>query len=256
LDLKEADIKKYLEKMGYGYKNGKALVPAYRADIMHQVDLAEDICIAYGYENVEEEIPKVATIAEEDKFSVFKERIANLLVGLGILEVKTYHLASKENQTSKMDAKIEPIELANPSTKEYNVLRKWVIPSLMEVLGNNKHHEYPQNIFDIGTIFKKGKTDTGIAEAERLGIALCNEKTDFTAIKQVLDYLMKMLDAKYEIRETESSSFIPGRVARVSVNGKDVAYIGEIAPEVLANWDIVMPVSAFELNLTDLFEAI
>ncbi len=256
LDLKEAEIKKYLERMGYGYKNGKALVPAYRADIMHQVDLAEDICIAYGYENIKEEIPKVATIAEEDKFYVFKERIANLLVGLGILEVKTYHLASKENQTSKMNSKIDIIELANPSTKEYNVLRNWVIPSLMEVLSNNKHHEYPQNIFDIGGVFKRGKTDTGVAEAERLGVALCDEKTDFTAIKQALDYLMKMLDVKYEIREIDCSSFIPGRVARVSVNGKDVAYIGEIAPEVLANWDIVMPVSTFELNLTDLFEAI
>ena len=256
LELKEADVKKLLERMGYGYEKGKALIPAYRADVMHPSDLAEDICIAYGYENLKEEIPKVATLAEENPFSVFKERIANILVGLGVLEVKTYHLTSKNNQTKRMNSKSEVIELANPTSQEFDVLRTWVIPSLMEVLQNNKHHEYPQNIFEIGTIFKKNpKTDTGVGEAERLAVVLCNEKTDFTSIKQVLDYLLRMIDAKYEVRETECSSFIPGRCGRVSVNGKDAAYIGEIAPEVLANWDVNMPVAAFELNLTDLFEA-
>ncbi len=256
VDFKEAEIKKCLERMGYGYEKGRALVPAYRADVMHPADLVEDICIAYGYENLKPEIPKVATIAEEDKFCVFKERIANILVGLGILEVKTYHLTSKENQTKKMNSESEVIELANPTSKEYHVLRTWVIPSLMEVLANNKHNEYPQNIFDIGTIFKsKGKTDTGIGEADRLGVALCNDNVDFTSIKQVLDYLMKMLDLKYEIRETGCNSFILGRVGRVGVKGKDVAYIGEISPEVLSNWDINTPVACFELNLTDLFEA-
>ncbi len=255
LDLKEAEVKKLLERMGYGYEKGKALVPAYRADVMHPSDLAEDICIAYGYENLKPEIPKVATLAEENHFSVFKERIANILVGLGILEVKTYHLTSRGNQTTKMNSKSEVIEIANPTSKEFDVLRTWVIPSMMEVLASNMHNEYPQNIFDIGTIFKKGKTDTGVAEADRLAVALCNEKSDFTSIKQVLDYLMKMIDVKYEIRECDCSSFIPGRVGRASVNGKDVAYIGEISPEVLANWDINMPVAAFELNLTDLFEA-
>ena len=256
LELKEADVKKLLERMGYGYEKGTSLVPAYRADVMHPSDLAEDICIAYGYENLKSEIPKVATLAEENPFSVFKERIANILVGLGILEVKTYHLTSKANQTTKMNSKSEVIELANPTSKEFDVLRTWLIPSMIEVLGSNLHNEYPQNIFDIGTIFKKGKTDTGVKEADRLAVALCDEKSDFTSIKQALDYLMKMIDVKYEVRECECNSFIPGRVGRVSVNGKDVAYIGEIAPEVLANWEINMPVASFELNLTDLFGAI
>lgn len=256
LKLKEADIKKYLEMMGYGYSKGKALVPAYRADILHPLDLVEDICIAYGYENLEPEIPKVATIAEEDKFYVFKDRIADILTGLGIIEVRTYHLDSRENQADRMNLKIEPIEIANALSNEYNALRFWMIPSLMQVLGSNKHHEYPQKIFDIGTIFKKGKTETGVEEADRLGIALCSEKADFTAIKQVLDYLMKMIDAKYEIRETECSAFIPGRIGRVSVNKKDVAYVGEISPEVLAKWDIQTPTATLELNLTDLHSAI
>ena len=65
---------------------------------------------------------------------------------------------------------------------------------------------------------------------------------------------MRMLDVKYEMRETEHASFIPGRVARVSVKDKDIAYIGEIHPGVLQNFDIDIPVAAFEFNLTELFE--
>ncbi len=80
LGLNLKDIRQYLEKMGYGYVDGEVLVPPYRADIMHQVDLIEDIAIAYGYENFEEEIPNVATVGEENSFEIFKNKIANLLV--------------------------------------------------------------------------------------------------------------------------------------------------------------------------------
>ena len=96
LSLIENEAKKLLERMGCGYKNKKALIPAYRADIIHQVDLAEDISIAYGYENFKAIIPNVATIAEEDKFEIFKNKISNLLVDLDLMETSTYNLTNKE----------------------------------------------------------------------------------------------------------------------------------------------------------------
>jgi len=96
LNLKEKEFKTLFEKMGYDYKNKKILIPAYRADILHQVDLAEDIAIAYGYENFKASIPKVATIGEENEFEIFKNKISNLLIGLGLIETSTYNLANKE----------------------------------------------------------------------------------------------------------------------------------------------------------------
>src|SRR3989338_547761 len=87
LNLKENEIKKLFERMGYGYSNKKALIPAYRADIMHQADLMEDIAIAYGYENFDSLIPNVATVAQEERFEIFKRKISELLVGLGFLEI-------------------------------------------------------------------------------------------------------------------------------------------------------------------------
>lgn len=255
LELKENEFKKLFERMGYSYKNKKVLMPAYRADIIHQADLAEDTAIAYGYENFESLIPNTATIAEEDKFEIFKNKISDLLIGLGLIETSTYNLTNKEFQCIRMNANLELIELANSISSDYNVLRNWIIPSLMDVLNNNKHHEYPQKIFTIGTIFKKNNNvETNIEENERLAVAITSEKTDYTEIRQILDYLFRSLELKYEIIETEHSSFIEGRVGRAIVNGKRVAYLGEMGPIVLENWGLEMPVTAFELNLSELFK--
>ena len=255
LTLKEAEIKKLFERMGYGYKDKNALIPAYRADILHQADLAEDIAIAYGYENFKSLIPNVATIAEENKFEIFKNKISDLLTGLNFLETFTYNLTNRDFQCKKMQTDADIVELSNSISREYDILRAWVLPSLMEIFGNNKHHEYPQRIFTIGKIFKKNNEfETNIEENERIAVAIASEKTDYTEIRQILDYLIRSLDLKYEITETEHSSFITGRVGRVIVKEKKVAYIGEISPEVIKNWDLEMPVTAFELNLSALFE--
>ena len=257
LSLSENEIKKLFERMGYGYNNRNALIPAYRADILHQADLAEDIAVAYGYENFESIVPNVSTVAQEDKFEILKAKISQLLVGLGFIETSTYNLTNKDFQCKKMNTDAQLIELANSISSDYNVLRSWVIPSLMEILSGNKHHEYPQKIFTIGTIFKKNDNmETNIGENDRLAAAIASENTDYTEIKQILDYLFRSLNLKYEMMETEHNSFIEGRAARVAVNSKKVAYIGEMNPKVITNWGLEVPVTAFEMNLTELYEII
>jgi len=256
LNLNENKIKELLERMGYGYENKKVLIPAYRTDILHEIDLVEDIGVAYGYNNFKEEIPNVATIGNEDEFYIFKEKIADLLTGFNLIEVKNYNLDNKDNLNKKMNVNNEVIMLTNSLSQEYNCLRSWVIPSLLETLSKNKHNEYPQNIFEIGNIFKKGESETNVIEQERVAIALCHNKADFTQIKQILDSLLFSLGLKYEIRDVGHDSFIPGRVGRISINNKNIAYIGEIHPLVLDNWNLEMPVSCLELNLTELFEIV
>jgi len=256
LKLTEQETKQYLERMGYGYKNKKALIPAYRVDVLHQIDLAEDIAIAYGYENFQEEIPKVATIAEESKTEKFIRRTANLLVGLDLLETNTYHLMSKDELNTKMCLELLPIELEN-APADYNCLRNWMTPSLMKVLSENKHNDYPQKIFEIGTVFIMDETqETNVKEQKRLTVLTTNTKADYTEAKQILDYFMKALNLKYVIEETEHDSFIAGRVGRVLVDGIKVAYIGEIHPQVLDNWKLEMPTAGFEINITELCEIV
>ena len=76
LDLSVSDLKKSLEKMGYDYKAEKVEVPCYRADILHQIDIIEDIAIGYGYDNFVPKSLSVSTVGQEDKQENFKTRHA------------------------------------------------------------------------------------------------------------------------------------------------------------------------------------
>jgi len=255
LSLNEIQIKKLLARMGYDYKNKKVYVPAYRADILHQIDLIEDIAIAYGYENFKEEIPNIATIGQEDSFEIFKRKVANILVGFAFLETSTYHLTNPEDHNKKMNFETEIIQLDNPLSTDYSILRSWLTPSLMKVLSENTHNEYPQNIFEISEVFNhNNKTETNVEETTRLAVLLCEKNSDFTKIKQILDSLLSVLNIDYTVQEFTNNSFIPGRAASIIVKGKKIADLGEIHPLVLENFNINMPVASFELNLTELFK--
>jgi phenylalanyl-tRNA synthetase beta chain len=263
--ITDAEIDESLMKMGFGIKSAKssklkksgvALVPCYRADILHQIDLVEDVAIGYGYENIPEHIPKVATIGKEDSFEILKRKISEILIGLNNLECKTYMIANKDYQTKKMNCNMDIVELSNALNEDYNVLNYWLIPQLFEVLKNNKHNEYPQNIYTISTVFSKEqmpvKSDTGMVETDKLALLLCSENSDYTRALQQFDYLMRMLGKKYELRQGSHDSFIPGRVSFAYVNGKNIGFIGEISIEVLRNWQIEMPVCGFEIDLNKL----
>ncbi len=252
LNLTEKEAVKLLEKMGYGFEQGQVLIPAYRADILHQVDLVEDIAIAYGYENFQEDIPNVATIGEEDAFEKFSRKVRELLVGMQLLEVKNFHLTTKEDLTTKMNLPAEnPIPLKN-AIGDHNHLRNAIMPSLMKNLSENQHYEYPQNIFELGRIFVPGDTETGVMEVEHLTVMLCHDKTDFTEIRQVLDTLMKALGLECAVKESEHLPFIPGRSGDITINGKKIGVIGELHPQVIINWQLLMPVVCFEMNLGEL----
>lgn len=252
LDISAAKAKLLLGRMGYGITGKKVLVPAYRADIIHAADLAEDIAIAYGYENFVAEIPKVATIAQESRVERFKSILAEILIGFGMIEVSTYHIASSVSQNENMLQQHVLVELSNSVSSGYNVLRHSTLPSLLEVLKANKHNEYPQRIFTMGKAFSaSGKTETGVVEKESLSVVIADEKAGYTEIRQVADYLMRMLSIQCEVKDCAHDSFIPGRVAAIVAGGCEIAYLGELSPRVISNFDLALPLAAMELNVDE-----
>jgi phenylalanyl-tRNA synthetase beta chain len=256
--FKEADVKRLLEKMGYGSKGSQILAPCYRIDILHARDIIEDLAIAAGYEHIDASIPNVATIAQESPRFLFAQRVAELLVGLGLLETNTFHLTSAHAQTTAMLSEhAQLVELANSLNAEYNALRAAMLPSLMDVLKNNKHHDYPQRLFGIGTVFAHDKNEeTGVAEKHQLALVTSHPKADYTEIRQVLEYMLDRLGVSFTIKESAHSGFIPGRAADVLVGKQVLARVGEVHPQVLRNWELEQPVSAIELDMDALFALI
>lgn len=255
LELPKKEALALLEKMGYGQKDGKVLVPCYRADILHQADLAEDIAIAYGYENFEDIIPNVATVGREHPFEVFRNKVADLLVGCSYQEVAVYHLTNKEKQDDRMGTDSRAITLSNAISLEYDTLRSWTIPSLLEVFTSNKHHEYPQAIFTTSTAFLKDKdAETGVREEKRLALATSHEKAAFNDIRGIVEYILRSLALEGKIKERDHPSFIQGRCAEILAKDTSLGFFGEISPAVLQNWNLEQPVVVGELHLDKLFE--
>ncbi len=253
LNLKEKDVKVLLKKMGYGYEKGYAVIPDYRQDIMHMVDVIEDVGISFGFENIPNKSLESYSTGKTFRLVDFVDKVRELVIGLGYQEVLSPILTNKNllyEMTNVPD--FGTVEIENYMSENYSVVRTWIIPQLLELLSRNKKEEYPQKVFEQGLVTMR----RDLKDYERIALLTSHAKADYTEVKQALDYILSGLRINYEIEETEHKAFIPGRVARVKVNGKGVAYIGEIHPEVLENFKLNMPVAAIELNLTDLFNVI
>ncbi len=254
-NINEKQLKQLLEKMGYNYKNKTAEIPAWRTDILHEVDLIEDVAIAYGYENLSPEIPDISTIGGEDSRETIKRKFSEILSGLGMIEVSNYHLTNKTDQIEKMGLPEKTILTSIRDSKtEYNALRQNLSHFLLKNLSENVDSEYPQKIFEIGKVFQI--VSEKVTEEEMLACAFA--PGNFTDVKQALEYFFRMLALDSEISFSEPKNpphwFIEGRTAEIYLNEKNLGFVGEIHPKILKNWRIKMPVALLEIELEEVFK--
>jgi phenylalanyl-tRNA synthetase beta chain len=246
-DLNEKELSKLIEKMGHFYKKGIVEVAPWRVDILHEVDLIEEIAIAYGYDKIFPEIPNISTIGKQSKKSEFKSLVEDILTGAGLMEISSYHLI-KDSEVKKY--KLSNLIEVEDSKTDYKFLRPNLFISAMRILGENVDVSYPQEIFEIGNVFQlDGNCDTQIRESFNLMISLA--PGNFTKLKQILDYFARMLNINFEIKEPldVKEKYIEGRVGEVFFNGKSLGYFGEVHPRILNNSKIKMPVSFLEIEL-------
>src|SRR5438093_2678054 len=127
-------------------------IPAYRADILHDWDVFEDIGIAYGYDKTPTSLPRQLTIGEPLRMGEFSNTIRTLLVGYGYLEVMSL-------ATSSPKAPVEgpaPVVIRNPVSEEFSVIRSGLLAGVLNMLRLNKHRELPQRTFEIGDVVIEG----------------------------------------------------------------------------------------------------
>jgi len=261
IELSRREVSALLKKARFRVASAKGdtltvEVPCYRIDIMHPVDVVEEIAIAYGYDNIEPERTMASTIGGVTPEREFRDLIREIMIGLGFQEVLTYTLTNPDNLFTKMNIKPTPIiEILNPKIQYLTCLRNWLLPGLLEFLGANTHVEYPQRIFEVGyAIIPDKNAETKSVDTEKLSCVIIHSNANFTEARSNLDALLRNLGLSCVVKETEHGSFIEGRVGRVLVAGKDVGLIGEIHPLVLENWRLENPAAAFELDLNRLFQ--
>jgi len=245
--------------LGVGKVSGdciSVLVPCYRADVMHQVDIVEDVAVAYGYNNIEplwREFPTTGRAKPDQRYiDVARE----LMVGLGYQETLNTTLTNPDVLFSKMNAPpTKFIELANPKIVTMTCLRSWLLPSLMEFLSNNASVEFPQRIFELGKVTLPDKTrETQTRDEDWIAAVTAHPQANFSEIKSALDSFMANFGVEWQIKETVHPSFIEGRVGKVMVGGFEVGVVGEVNPVVLEASKLENPAAALEVNFKKILD--
>lgn len=254
------EFKTLFSQYGYNVKKAKDGLeleyPVWRQDILHPVDVIEDLLISYGYNDIEAFVPSIATMGAVDEMEAFCEPLRNVLVGFGAQELLNFTLTNKETLFTKMNLEEFPVvEIANPVSLKWTHIRNWALPSLLEFFEKNTTQEYPQQVYEVGdVVVLDEKAEIKTKTIKHMAWALAAKDANFTKAKQIIDYVLTGLGLKYEIRETEHTCFISGRCGRVVIDNLEVGYIGEMHPQVLENFNINFPVCAFELNVSEIFK--
>ncbi|PAU83685.1 phenylalanine--tRNA ligase subunit beta [Halorubrum salipaludis] len=236
-------------------------IPPYRVDVLHPLDLVDDVGRAYGFDNLEPRYPDVGTVGGRHERSRLEDAVRTSLVGLGFEDLLNFHMTSGTENYDRMNLGSgsdafgggDPVEITEPYSEEYTQLRTWATPSLLMLLERNTHNAYPQDVAEVGFAAERDETeDTNVAERRHVAGAVARRDASYEAAKGRLQALCDDFGAELETPRTEHPSFIDGRTAAVVIDGEEVGVIGEIHPAVLVEHDLEVPVAAFEFHLNAL----
>lgn len=232
-------------------KRIEVLYPAYRQDIMHQADIAEDVMISYGYNKAVPEPLGMVTSGSEAPLEVFSRTASDVMAGLGFQEILSYIFTNKSTLFSRMNMPESPVvEVENPVSANWCMFRNWLLPDVMEFLSRNKHVDYPQSAFEIGdVVIPDSGAETRARDSRRIAAAMAGTGTGYESIRSVLDAFLSNIGVKHSVKPSVHPSLIPGRTGMVMAGGKQIGIIGEVHPQVLENWGLEVPAAAFELDL-------
>jgi phenylalanyl-tRNA synthetase beta chain len=230
-------------------------IPPYRIDVLHEIDLVEEVGIGYGYYRLKPIVPETATIGEQHPVNRIANVVRQILVGLGFTEVVNFTLINEVAHYEKMRLKgVNVIKLANPVSTEYTILRESLLPSLMKNLMDNKHESLPQRLFevsDVGQINQRAETRV----ERRLHVAgvSSHSTANFTEMKSTVEALLHSMGLRaWQFVAKRHPSFLDGRTATINFRRREIGVLGEIHPEVLNNFELENPTSAFEISVEEI----
>lgn len=259
-----SEVKEALELYGYAVSRGKTEVtvtlPPYRQDLLHAMDVVEDVAISRGYNEFLPVMPAQFTVGGLSRIEQLSDHARELMVGLGFQEIISNILGSPENYRSAMRLDGTEwgrmVEVDNAMALTFSCLRQWMVPSLLRVEAASSRAFYPHRLFEAGEVaIPDLSEELGSRTVTALGAILAHATAHFSEIHSCLDVLFYHLDRPYTLEPLSHPSFLEGRAGHIVSDGVALGVIGELHPEVLERWQIAVPVAAFEVNLTQLAES-
>ena len=259
--LTDEEITKAINRMGGKYisrNNNNSItieMPRWRFDILHPVDLIEDIAIGHGYEDLGTDVPKSPMTAIPRADGHLRRRIRDSMQGLGFMQIQSLTLSNDDDQFNfvRFTPVGEVTRITNPITIDHTLLRQYLTPGLMRLLATNQHHNLPQSVYELGTVVRDHKN------SDRVAFLVAERSGGFAAVRGRVQAFMRDIGASNYVIEKlpdDEGPWLSGRAAKIVIDGIHVGCFGEIDPSISERFDLRVPISGAEFSLTNLADSI
>jgi phenylalanyl-tRNA synthetase beta chain len=254
--LSAAIVERRLAEMrlgGHPHSGGwKVDAPPWRPDLLTAVDAAEDVLLAEGVRPEDGLLPPSRTRGSLRRETLFRRRLASTLLGLGLAAPHTPLLVS-ETAVARLGG-AAPLHLRNPVSAEFAYLRDRLLLSHLELLARNTRHAYPQRFGEVAPVIVPAPgSETGGETRYHAGMMVASDTAGFADAASLAEYLLRTVDVVGIREPAEIPGTTAGRAARVRVAGEVVAELGEVAPSLLSELGVPVPVAWAEVDLSALW---
>ncbi|MBO4299683.1 MAG: phenylalanine--tRNA ligase subunit beta, partial [Clostridia bacterium] len=258
--LSGEEMQDILERLGFGVELGgnelSCTVPEWRMDFETDADISEEVLRLYGYDKIPSTLMTGVTMAgHRSEKQALLDRVKTSLVGMGFYEALNFSFVSPKWVDAlgldKDDPRASFITIRNPLGEDTSVMRTTLVPSMLNTLALNINRGNAEGrLFEAAPVFSAGKTETTPAtETISLCMGLYGEKADFYALRDAVVCLLGEFGIRPRAAAGGDGYYHPGRKAVLSVDGVEIARVGEIHPDVAEAFDIPGRVYVAEVDL-------
>ena len=254
----------------------RIVVPTWRTDVTCEADISEEIVRMAGLDNIEAHLPCLAvTQGGQGIVEEVQELVRDFMAAAGFSEVINYsfiHPSSFDKiGLSREDGRRQAIEIMNPITEEFKVMRTTLLPGMLAAASYNIARQNNRvAIFEVGRAYRSEQLPLKEFPVEKPMLCAVmsgrrnelnwNEQRDaidFYDVKGVVEGLVTRLQLKdCKFVPGRSPYLHPGKSCELEVNGVAIGCFGELHPAVHASYGIGQSVYVFELEIEPLVESV
>ncbi|MDD6275969.1 MAG: phenylalanine--tRNA ligase subunit beta [Clostridia bacterium] len=239
INLGADEQKKILEALDFEVKDGKIYVPFFRNDIEHKADISEEIARFYGYGNIPNRpLSGTANAKLTDRQKLIRQ-LDSALIGCGLTEIYTYSFVSPKSvdkiRVPENSDLRKFVVISNPLGDDTSVMRTIAVPSMLDVLSKNyNNRNLDAALYEIATEYISRGTEELPLEKQSVIIGMYGKDVDFYSIKGTVEEILKNAGVYgYDVVPVKDNpTYHPGRCAMLTIDGEELAVIGEIHPDV------------------------
>lgn len=230
----------------------EAVPPPWRDDVMHSVDLVEDILLMRGLNESTEAIGfEPWRPSHISRIGLLEEAVKDVLAECGFTELMTHVLGPQTSFMSSFSVSDshDVVPVLNPVSSQFNVARNSLLPGLLTAVQRNfKRLKLPLCLFEVGPVIVNSR-ETDPVDAVRVAAIMVGNGIGVHSIHDVLRQVCHRLNIQANLVEADHESYLSGRSAKIVIGGSSCGQIGQLATDVLQNWKITQPVVIIEFDL-------